>query len=172
MIRGDNLKGNPPILAMKIRTALPGDAQTISAFIQEIWRSILSEAYDENVVNLFLSFNTPERIKHSILHPQRICWVAESEEMIGFLEARIRDGGIELGRLMVRRDMRRRGIGRALMEELKKMNMPIFVDAAKHRDTVAFYKAMGFEERGEKTLTINNINVNVIEMRYEPRRRS
>ena len=156
-------------MEIKIRTAQPEDAEKISEFIQELWRDVLSESYNDEVVKLFLNFNTQERIRKSIEHPQRICWVAEVDGVIaGFLEARIIEGEIERDRLMVKKEMRRKGIGTALVEELKKMGAPMIVDAADHPATIEFYKKAGFKVVEKAIRTINGVDVKVVVMKYAP----
>ena len=152
-------------MEIRLRKAFPGDAPEIAEIIEEDWKMVLSNVYSKEVVELFLSFNSEEKIRKAIEKPERICTVAVvNGKIVGFSEAKIEGGGVIIGRLMVKKDLHRRGIRSALLAELKKLSLPIEVEATIYWRTLEFYKKHGFVEVERKNKKINNIEVPVVLM--------
>ena len=69
-------------------------------------------------------------------------------------------GKLSVDKLGIHKEYRRKGLGRAFLNELLKYNLPIKLDvASKNEDAIRFYEGFGFRKVGEKQLGKNHISV-------------
>jgi ribosomal protein S18 acetylase RimI-like enzyme len=85
----------------------------------------------------------------------------DGDTFIGFMICRLlkRSGILSIDKLGIHKNYRRNGLGRALLNELLKYNLPLKLDVAtKNEGAIRFYEGFGFRKVGEKQLGKNHIS--------------
>jgi len=86
----------------------------------------------------------------------------DGDKFIGFMLCRLlkRSGILSLDKIGIHKDYRRKGLGRAFLNDLLKYNLPIKLDVASNNaDAIRFYEGFGFHKVGDKQLGKNHISV-------------
>lgn len=85
----------------------------------------------------------------------------DGDTFIGFMLCRLlkRSGVMSIDKIAIHKDYRKKGLGRELVNELLKYNLPLKLDVAtKNEDAIRFYEGFGFRKIGEKQLGKNHIS--------------
>lgn len=85
----------------------------------------------------------------------------DGDTFIGFMICRLlkRSGVMSIDKIAIHKDYRKKGLGRELVNELLKYNLPLKLDVAtKNEDAIRFYEGFGFRKIGEKQLGKNHIS--------------
>lgn len=85
----------------------------------------------------------------------------DGDTLIGFMICRLlkRSGKLSIDKIAIHPQYRNKGLGRALLNDLLKYNLPLKLDvASKNADAIRFYEEFGFHKVGEKQLGKNHIS--------------
>ena len=85
----------------------------------------------------------------------------DGDTLIGFMLCRLlkKTAVISIDKIAIHQDYRNKGLGRELLNELLKYNLPLKLDVAtKNENAIRFYEAFGFHKVGEKQLGKNHIS--------------
>jgi len=159
---------------MEVRLATPGDIDAFRAFLLEAWRQAgpgalgWTGASDETISQIV----SREYLSSVFGRPGTKVFIAMSGEgVVGFASnSKVDDEVIELSGIVVLESMTGRGVGTKLLEASVRAALSdgfnrILVKTEAFNDrAISFYKSKGFETVAQRTVEVEGVNVQVVEL--------
>lgn len=155
-----------------IQKARVEDVTEIKKLLYETWTATYSEIYSPEAINTVTSQWHSIHLLTKQIQDSSICFYVakDTNKIVGMCNAKAdqEENSINIQRLHVLPQYQRQGIGSMLMNMVTKAfpkasKIDLEVEKQNHRAS-AFYKKMGFQEKGKKTFQVDSICISCIIM--------